>query len=239
MEKAPLWIGFPQSPEEIFIAKAQWQARFTMPTVYGAVDCTHVRICKPMDNGDEYINRKNYASLNVQATCNAEEMFTSISAEWPGSVHDSRILRNSSLCEAMKRVPDGVILGDSGYGITPWLLTPFDKPATEIEVNFNQVYAKERVIIERCFGQLKRRFPILGYKVRTSLDTVLSIITCCAVLHNVSKHLKDDENFPNIEQHDDPTNDEAPPDLIEPTPRRIRSLGQEKRNRIANIIFNR
>nr|CAH7750834.1 unnamed protein product [Callosobruchus chinensis] len=32
-----------------------------------------------------------YHSINVQATCNADEWFTSVDASWPGSVHDSRI----------------------------------------------------------------------------------------------------------------------------------------------------
>ncbi|KAG8317162.1 hypothetical protein J6590_032847 [Homalodisca vitripennis] len=35
--------------------------------------------------GDEYINRKDYANINVQTTCNAEERIMSTSAEWPGS----------------------------------------------------------------------------------------------------------------------------------------------------------
>nr|CAH7769682.1 unnamed protein product [Callosobruchus chinensis] len=42
---------------------------------------------------DEYINRKAYHSINVQATYNAYEWFTSVDASWPGSVHDSRICK--------------------------------------------------------------------------------------------------------------------------------------------------
>ncbi|KAK9879695.1 hypothetical protein WA026_006755 [Henosepilachna vigintioctopunctata] len=39
--------------------------------------------------------RKGYPSINVEATCNALEQFASISAKWPGSVHDGRVWRNS------------------------------------------------------------------------------------------------------------------------------------------------
>nr|CAI5862985.1 unnamed protein product [Callosobruchus analis] len=33
---------------------------------------------KPAQFGDEYINREGFASINLQATCNAQEIFTSI-----------------------------------------------------------------------------------------------------------------------------------------------------------------
>ena len=38
-----------------------------------------------------------------------------------------------------------------------------DKPE---KTHFNEIMCKERVIIERCSGQLKARFPILEYKER-------------------------------------------------------------------------
>nr|CAI5823249.1 unnamed protein product [Callosobruchus analis] len=42
-------------------------------------------------HGDEYISRKGYHSVNVQAPCNA-------SVDVSGSVHDSRIWTNSKIC---------------------------------------------------------------------------------------------------------------------------------------------
>nr|CAH7734830.1 unnamed protein product [Callosobruchus chinensis] len=51
----------------------------------------------------EYIDRKGYHSINVQATCKADEWVTSVDASWPGSVHDSRIWSNSEICNIAKR----------------------------------------------------------------------------------------------------------------------------------------
>ncbi|XP_046684548.1 putative nuclease HARBI1 [Homalodisca vitripennis] len=146
--------------------------------------------------GDEYINRKGYPSINVQATCDSQERFTSVAAEWPGSVHDSRNMEKES-CSGYYSRYDGAacLLGDSGYGISPWLITPFKPPQTDIQRRFNRVHAKERVVIERVFGQLKKRFPILGNCVRLSLDRVPKVIVTCTVLHNVAKHLRDPLNF--------------------------------------------
>lgn len=64
---------------------------FTMPTIIGTLDCTHQELNKSQQYGDEYINSKGYASLSIQITCNANEVFTSVHTEWPGTVHDARI----------------------------------------------------------------------------------------------------------------------------------------------------
>jgi hypothetical protein len=58
-----------------------------------------------------------------------------------------------------------------------------------VEGHFNQVYAAERVVIERCFGQVKRRFPTLQYTVRVKLEAVPTVIVCCFILHNKAKYL--------------------------------------------------
>lgn len=72
IQKSNVWIKFPSSPEQIVEAKNEWQTRFQFPTCIGVVDCTHIKILKPKEHGDEYINRKQFASLNVQCTCNAK-----------------------------------------------------------------------------------------------------------------------------------------------------------------------
>lgn len=91
VEQSHNWIKFPTTVAQMNEAKALWQRSYRLPTVIGALDCTQVEILKPGLHGDEYICRKGYASINVQATCDASEKFTSISAEWPGSVHDARV----------------------------------------------------------------------------------------------------------------------------------------------------
>jgi hypothetical protein len=56
-----------------------------------------------------------------------------------------------------------VLLADSGYGLEPWLMTPFRICHTNEENVFNRLLKKERVIIETSFGQVKRRLPIIKY----------------------------------------------------------------------------
>nr|CAH7734831.1 unnamed protein product [Callosobruchus chinensis] len=92
------WIKFPSIP-----AIRRWQRKYTFSCAVGVIDCTHIKIKKPPLHGDEYIDRKGYHSINVQATCKADEWVTSVDASWPGSVHDSRIWSNSEICNIAKR----------------------------------------------------------------------------------------------------------------------------------------
>ena len=72
----------------------------------------------------------------MQGVCDAENLFISVSARKPGSVHDSAMFKDSSfgkMCAA-GRLGSGFLLGDSGYACTPYLLTPFNNPATRDEV---------------------------------------------------------------------------------------------------------
>lgn len=62
--------------------------------------------------------------------------------------------------------------------------------------NFNHLHAKERVIIERCFGQIKQRFPVLANCVQASVEKVQNFVAC-TVLHNVAKQLTGRFHFEN------------------------------------------
>lgn len=54
------------------------------------------------------------------------------------------------------------MLGDSGYGLRPWLMTPIYEPQeNSSEARYNKWFCKTRSIIERCNGVLKMRFRCL------------------------------------------------------------------------------
>ena len=56
--------------------------------------------------------------MNVQAVCSHELKYTNFVARWPGSVHDSRIFRNSRSCAKFENHDyKGILLGDSGYAL--------------------------------------------------------------------------------------------------------------------------
>lgn len=186
--------------------------------------------------GDEYVNRKGVCSFNVQATCDGNDRFTSVNTRWAGSVHDARIWRNSIIRATMEENPAGaIILGDDGYPITPWIMTPHRNPVGQLQIKYNYIHARERCTIERCFGQMKMRFPILQSKMRISTDRIPSFITACFVLHNVAKYLQD----PDFEVPDDDEviDIQAPPlDLINNNNLR---RGEARRAAIATYLLDK
>ena len=87
---------------------------------------------------------------------------------------------------------DAFLLGDEGHGIVHWLMTPYEEQLNAPqERSYNNCLMRERIITERCFGQLKRRFPILQSRVRVHLNLVPSVIVACCIMHNVAKYLQD------------------------------------------------
>lgn len=86
-----------------------------------------------------------------------------------------------------------ILLADDGYGITPWIMTPYRNPNGNLQIKYNIIHTRERSIIERSFGQIKMRFPILQSKMRILTDRVPHFIVACFVLHNVAKYLHDED----------------------------------------------
>ena len=93
--KAAIWIKFLQTDLEIDAAKQEFQNKYNFPAAIEPLDCTHVKINKQKNVGDGNINRKGYASIYVQATCNAKEVLTSVDVSWRSSLHDYRIWKAS------------------------------------------------------------------------------------------------------------------------------------------------
>ncbi|XP_060936195.1 putative nuclease HARBI1 [Limanda limanda] len=67
------------------------------PGVIGCIDGTHIPIIAPSINEGDYVNRKSVHSINVQIICDGAHMINNVEAKWPGSVHDSRMFRESTL----------------------------------------------------------------------------------------------------------------------------------------------
>lgn len=199
------------------------------PRVCGCIDGTHIRILAPHDNSLDYINRKGFHSINVQAVCDHRGIFTNIVAKWPGSSHDSWILRQSGLWNLLENSPNlGYLLGDAGYPCRPWLITPYTNPSTTSRQRFNNSHKRTRVLIEQCFGRWKRRFGILHSEIRTSPEKACRIITACAMLHNIAILRK----YPEVDAEGDDIIDDINEDIVQNL-----NNGNAYRDAIANAHF--
>lgn len=181
-------IKWPNNEEKVDIERHFRRKGF--PNVVGVIDGCHIKIDKPSLDPDSYINRQGYYSVQMQAVCDHTMKITDIFVGFPGSVHDSRVFKRSSLSRTMQqKCGDNMyIIGDSGYPLRVHLLTPFQNRGqlTSRQSNYNSVLSRNRYIIEHCFSRLKQKFRQLYHLKLRNIRLITHMIRACCVLHNIS-----------------------------------------------------
>ncbi|XP_025079578.1 putative nuclease HARBI1 [Pomacea canaliculata] len=143
----------------------------------------------------EFVNRRGYHSINCQLICDANLVITHCVINWPGSVHDSRILRESSIWQLFERaarpVP-GMLLGDSGYPLREWLMTPFLDSNTRAKERYNTAHRTTRSTIERANGVLKKRWHCqnLGMILHLHAKSPSPVLFCIMLQQLLDCHIQ-------------------------------------------------
>lgn len=184
------YIFMPRTQEEIASTVSAFYNISQFPKVIGAIDCTHVPIRSPGgENAKYYRNPEDYFSIKVQAVVNANMLITNIVSRWPGGTHDNHIFNSSSIKRRLEEgeFGDNVIIGGVAYGIKPYLLTPLTNPVSPEQHLYNESQIRTRNVVERTFGVLKRRFPVLSSIIKIRIDRVQGIVVATAVLHNICR----------------------------------------------------
>lgn len=91
------------------------------------------------------------------------------------------------LCSSNECTGDAVLVGDSGYASSSYMMTPLHECHTPAEQLYNESQIRTRNPIERFFGVWKRRFPIMALGLRVKLERVFPIITATLVLNNIAR----------------------------------------------------
>ena len=201
------FIKFPINTAEVSKKIDGFSEISHFPHVMGAIDGTHIEINAPKENHEDYFNRKRFYSVILQGVADANQSFMHISTGYPGSIHDSRVLRLSNLFDPAensdillnprKQVQNinirPLLVGDSAYPLKEWLMKPypFSQNLGQAEKHFNKTLSKSRVVIEQAFGKLKGRWRCLKKGLEEDIDKVPSTITACCILHNICQSMAD------------------------------------------------
>jgi hypothetical protein len=89
----------PIDPQFPIVHERLRDSRFTphFNGAIGAIDGTHIPVIVPAVDIVNHVGRLGYPTQNVMAVCDFDLRFTSIVAGWPGSVHDTRIFKDTLL----------------------------------------------------------------------------------------------------------------------------------------------
>lgn len=190
--KFPTVVDF---PENVGPVVQDFHAVAQMPQVYGCIDGTLVKIDAPSAHENDFVDRNGNHSINCMLVCGPDLKFYYASANWPGSVHDARVLRNSLLYQRFEAgwrpFPGAIILGDSAYPLREWLIPPTFQNVDHHGVRrFNRAHKSTRRLIENAIGILKEKFPCLN-RLRVNPVFAAEIFKCCVTLCNLSKEPED------------------------------------------------
>ncbi|CAH9126372.1 unnamed protein product [Cuscuta epithymum] len=210
----------PVQPE--IIEKPKWYLYFEK--CVGAIDGTHVAASAPASKQKTFRGRHSTVTQNVMAACSHDMLFTYVYAGWEGTCNDSRVF-----LDAITRSENGLPMPPSGYyyvvdagypnvpGLAPYRGESYHLKdfrgrgrIRNKQALFNYGHSSVHNVIERCFGVLKERFPILdisrGYPLRRQVQIP---IACCALHNFIRMQDRNNDLFLEYEEDDMIFNTEA------------------------------
>ena len=190
----PKVVHFPTTTSDWNKIEEGFYRKQGFPGVVGAIDGSLIEIERPKIF-DGFYCRKGFTALNVQAIVDADKKFLSFDIR-PGSWSDKKTYSASFAGKKIcKILPTGChLLGDAGYTLSPFLLTPFTDPfLSKKQKKYNFLHSSSRMSVECAFGLWKGRFRILCKKMNEkSIEKTGDIIAATIVLHNLLILMEDD-----------------------------------------------
>ncbi|WVZ49431.1 hypothetical protein U9M48_000796 [Paspalum notatum var. saurae] len=152
----------------------------------GAIDGTHIRTNFAKKDRQNYMSRKGFTSYNVLATVDMDMRFTYVATGMAGSCHDMMVLRQCMKDPMFPEPPLGkYYLADAGYVTQKGYLGRYIHGTSEPkETLFNSCHASLRVVVERAFGLLKKKWQIMKEMSFFAKDMQGKFIIACFALHN-------------------------------------------------------
>ncbi|ETV87017.1 hypothetical protein H257_02028 [Aphanomyces astaci] len=128
--------------------------------------------------------------------CNFDLHFTYVLAGWEGSAGDGEVYADA-LEKGLTMDDDKYDIADAGFGLTLRCLTPYRciryhlkeyslgrlKPQRKDKI-FNLRHAQVRNCIERIFGIVKMRFPVMSHGVRYDYGFQVDLVIALCTLNN-------------------------------------------------------
>jgi hypothetical protein len=192
--------------------KSKFEEICGLPNCCGIIDTTHITMClsSAEPNCKVWLDPEKNYSMVLQAVVDVDMRFMDIVTGWPGSIKDSIILQSSGLFKLFEKgerlngsklkLSDGseigeYLIGDAGYPLLPWLLTPYqEKDLIEAEAEFNRKNSAARIVAPRTLAKFKDTWRFLqGEMWRPDKHRLPRIVHVCCLLHNIVIDLQEEE----------------------------------------------
>ncbi|XP_057772258.1 protein ALP1-like [Salvia miltiorrhiza] len=207
-------LRWPSTEEELSKIKCKFEKIRGLPNCCGAIDTTHITMLLTSSDpeADCWLDCRGKHSMILQAVVDPDLKFLNINAGWPGKMNDSSVLQSSSLFRQCQRgemlngpkmlVSDKMelreyIIGDTGYPLLPWLLTPYQGSRLhETKLDFNERLLATHVVAHKALARLKEVWKMIkGDLWRPDKHRLPRLILVCCILHNIIIDMEKDEDL--------------------------------------------
>ncbi|XP_057732894.1 protein ALP1-like [Arachis stenosperma] len=215
-------LSWPSTEVEMEEIKARFESIRGLSNCCGAVDTTHILMTLPATDSvtNVWVDHEKNCSMILQAIVDPNLRFRDIVTGWPGSLSDDHMLRSSAFFKiaeegkrlnGKKKMLEGTmlreyIIGDTGFPLLPWLLTPYKgKGLSDVQVEFNRRVVATQMIAKRALARLKEMWKIIqGVMWKPDKHKLPRIILVCCILHNIVIDMEDEvlHGMPLCHQHD-------------------------------------
>lgn len=148
-------------------------------SIFGCIDCTIRQTCRPsIDESMAYTGYKKFHGMKFQAIALPNGLIGHLSGPYRAPQNDAGVLAESKLLEklAAYAVQPGShegdpvwqryfqVYGDSAYGVSPHILSPFARVGemTPEEEEWNSAMGSVRISVEHAFGLVLQDWPYLN-----------------------------------------------------------------------------
>lgn len=171
------------------------------PGMLGSVDCMHWtwKNCPKAWHG-MYCGKSHDPTIVLEAVADKELWFWHCFFGLPGTLNDINVLQRSPLFKRLvagdapacnykvmnNEYTMGYYLADGIYPEWATFVKSIKDPQDKIEAVFAKAQEAARKDIERAFGVLQARFAIVRGPARFwDKKTLVNVMTCCVILHNM------------------------------------------------------
>ncbi|XP_065869897.1 protein ALP1-like [Euphorbia lathyris] len=202
-------LCWPSTEAEMEDIKHKFEKNHGLPNCCGVIDTTHIvmTLSTVDDSNDAWIDQEKNHSMALQAIVGPDMRFLDVSIGYPGSLSDALVLQYSDffkLSEERKRlngkkieVKKGTelreyIIGDEGFPLLPWLLTPFQPALHDYQVEFNKRHSATLTVAQIALAKLKEIWRIIhGTMFMPDKNKLPRIVLICCLLHNIVIEMED------------------------------------------------
>ncbi|KAF5802118.1 putative harbinger transposase-derived nuclease domain-containing protein [Helianthus annuus] len=203
-------LQWPSTEAEITQIKSKFENIRGLPNCCGVIDTTHIMMLLSASDRtvDVWLDRKDNHSMILQVIVDPEMRFHDIVTGYPGKMDDLSVLQKSCFFDLSEKgerlngnklkLTEGTeireyIVGDSGFPLLPWLITPYQgQELPEIKTEFNKRHFATRLVAQRALARLKDVWRMIhGVLWRPDKNRLPRVILACCILHNIVIDMED------------------------------------------------